>query len=167
MSPLRIVAQLLLYVPLMALLGYFSTSPRFELIPAGDALLRISLIHAGQRKQECRTRSPEELAKLPPNLRAALDCPRERAPLTVELEIDGAVVFSRSVPPAGFKRDGAASLDHRLPIAAGRHRVVARLRDRAEGPFNYVREETLELAPGGMLLIDFVATKGGFDFRGV
>jgi len=166
MSPLRIVAQLLLYLPLMALIGTFSTSPRFELIPAGDALLRISLIHAAERKQECRQRTPEELAKLPPNMRAALDCPRERAPLTVELEIDGALVFRRSVPPAGFKRDGAASLYHRLPVASGRHRVVARLRDRADGPFNYVREETLELAPGGMLLIDFVPTKGGFDFRG-
>jgi hypothetical protein len=166
MSPLRIAAQLLLYVPLMALIGFFSTGPRFELIPASDALVRISLIHAAQRKQECRTRSAEELAKLPPNMRAALDCPRERAPLMVELEIDGALVFRRSVPPAGFKRDGAASLYHRLPVAAGRHRVVARLRDRAEGPFNYVREETLELAPGGMLLIDFVPTKGGFDFRG-
>jgi len=165
MSPLRIVAQLLLYLPLMALIGTFSTSPRFALIPAGDALLRISLIHAAERKQECRRRTAEELAKLPPNMRAALDCPRERAPLLVELEIDGALVFRRSVPPAGFKRDGAASLYHRLPVAAGRHRVVARLRDRADGPFNYVREETLELAPGGMLLIDFVPTKGGFDFR--
>jgi hypothetical protein len=165
MSWLRIVAQLLLYLPLMALIGYFSTAPRFAVIAADQALVRVSLIHAAERKQECRQRTPEELAKLPPNMRAALDCPRERAPLLVELEIDGAVVFSRSVLPAGFKRDGAASLYHRLPLAAGRHRVVARLRDRADGPFNYVREETLELAPGGMLLIDFVAAKGGFDFR--
>jgi hypothetical protein len=165
MSWLRIVAQLLLYLPLMALIGYFSTAPRFAVIAADHALVRVSLIHAAERKQECRQRTPEELAKLPPNMRAALDCPRERAPLLVELEIDGAVVFSRSVLPAGFKRDGAASLYHRLPLAAGRHRVVARLRDRADGPFNYVREETLELAPGGMLLIDFVAAKGGFDFR--
>ena len=166
MIVLRLLAQLLLYVPLMVLIGYFSTSPRFAVIGEDQALVRVSLIHAAERKQECRRRTPEELAKLPPNMRAALDCPRERAPLTVELEIDGAVVFSRSVPPAGFKRDGAASLYHRLPVAAGRHRVVARLRDRAEGPFNYVREETLELAPGAALLIDFVAAKGGFDFRG-
>ena len=92
MSFLRLAAQLLLYLPLMALIGYFSTSPRFELIPPNDALVRISIIHAAQRKQECRKRTPEELAKLPPNMRATLDCPRERAPLTVELEVDGAVV---------------------------------------------------------------------------
>ncbi|MDX1376577.1 MAG: hypothetical protein R3357_13495 [Burkholderiales bacterium] len=165
-TALRTVAQIALYVPLMALLGFFSTSPRFELIGEDQALVRISLIHAAERKAECRRRTPEELAKLPPNMRAPLECPRERAPLAVELEIDGAVVFSRSVPPTGFSRDGAASLYHRMPVAAGRHRVVARLRDRAEGPFNHVREATLELAPGATLLIDFVAAKGGFDFRG-
>jgi len=165
MTALRLLAQLLLYVPLMVLIGYFSTSPRFAVIGEDQALLRMSLIHAAERKQECRRRSPEELAKLPPNMRAALDCPRERAALVVELEIDGTVVFSRSVPPAGLRRDGAASLYHRLPVAAGRHHVVARLRDRADGPFNYVREETVELAPGATLLIDFVAAKRGFDFR--
>lgn len=165
MTVLRFAAQLLLYVPLMALIGVFSTSPRFALIPPGDALLRISIIHAAQRLHECRKRTPEELAKLPPNMRAALDCPRERAPLLVELEIDGQRVTRRSVPPAGLRRDGAASLYLRLPIPAGRHRVVARMRDRAEGPFNYVREQTLELAPGAQLLIDFAAAKGGFDFR--
>jgi hypothetical protein len=165
MTVLRVLAQLLLYVPLMVLIGTFSTNPRFAVIDEDQALVRMSLIHAAERKQECRKRSPEELAKLPPNMRAELDCPRERAALLVELEIDGSVVFSRSVPPAGFKRDGAASLYHRLPVAAGRHRVIARLRDRADGPFNYVREETLELAPGGTLLIDFAAAKGGFDFR--
>ena len=52
-----------------------------------------------------------------------------------------------------------------LPVPAGKHRVVARLSDRASGEFNYRKEETIELAPGGVLLIDFVAAKGGFVFR--
>lgn len=163
MAVLRIFAQLLLYLPLMLLIGMFSTAPRFAVIDPDQALVRLSLIHAAQRKQACRTRTPGELAKLAPNMRAALDCPRERAPLEVELEIDGTVVYRRSVPPAGFKRDGAASVYHRLPLAAGRHRVVARLRDRVDGAFNYVHEQTLDLAPGATLLIDFAA--GGFEFR--
>lgn len=165
MKVLRILAQLVLYLPLMALIGYFSTAPRFNVIAADQALVRLSLIHAAQRIAECRTRTPEELAKLPPNMRAALDCPRERAPLTVELEVDGSVVFNRIVAPAGLKRDGAASLYHRLQLPAGRHRIVARLRDRAAGPFNHVHEQMLELAPGATLLIDFAANRGGFDFR--
>lgn len=159
------LAQVLLYVPLMALVGYFSSEPRFSAIGAGEALVRLSLIHSAERRHPCRTRSPEELAKLAPNMRAAEDCPRERSPLLVELEVDGHVVLRREVPPAGLRKDGNAALYERLPLPAGRHRIVARLRDRPEGAFNYQREATVELAPGRVLLIDFVAAKGGFSFR--
>jgi hypothetical protein len=162
---LRTAAQLVLYVPLMALIGYFSTEPRFSAIDEGEALVRVSFIHAGQRRQECRQRSAEELAKMAPNMRAALDCPRERADLLVEVELDGATVLHREVKPAGFQRDGNAVVYHRLAVPAGRHRIVARLRDRAEGDFNYVKEQTVELDAGRVLLIDFNATQGGFLFK--
>lgn len=162
---LRIVAQLALYVPLMAIIGYFSTAPRFSAIGADQALIRVSFIHAAQRKHECRQRTPEELARLAPNMRAALDCPRERADLLVELELDGATVLRREVKPAGLQRDGNAVVYQRLAVPAGRHRIVARLRDRAEGDFNYVKEQTVELAAGHALLIDFNAAQGGFLFK--
>ena len=163
---LQIAAQLALYVPLMALIGYFSTEPRFSALQEGEALVRLSFIHAAERKEKCRERSPEELAKLAPNMRAALDCPRERSPLVVELELDGKVVLRREVEPAGLKRDGNATVYHRLPVPAGRHKIAVRMRDRPGEGFNYTREETLELAAGRVLLIDFVATQGGFQFRG-
>jgi hypothetical protein len=161
---LRIAAQLALYAPLMAILGYFSTEPRFSAVASDEALVRVSLVHATQRRQACRERTPEELAKLAPNMRAALDCPRERSPLLVEVELDGRVVLRREVQPSGLRRDGNAALYERMALPAGRHRVVARLRDRPEGEFNYVREETVELAAGGVLLIDFNAARGGFAF---
>ncbi len=162
---LRIAAQLLLYVPLMALIGYFSTEPRFSTLAPDEALVRLSFIHAAERKEPCRERSAEELAKLAPNMRAALDCPRERATLLIELEVDGAIALRREVPPAGIQRDGNATVYHRLPLPAGRHRIVARLRDRPGEGFNFVGETTLELAPGAALLIDFSRAKGGFVFR--
>jgi hypothetical protein len=162
---MRWLGQLALYVPLMALLGYFSTEPRFSAIGAGEALVRLSFVHAAERKHPCRIRSAEELSKLAPNMRSAEQCPRERAAVRVELEVDGRTVLRRDVPPAGLHGDGNAALYARLPVPAGRHRVVARLRDRADGPFNHQREETVELAPGQVLLIDFVAAKGGFAFR--
>ncbi len=40
-----------------------------------------------------------------------------------------------------------------------------RLRDRPGEGFNFERKETVELAPGRVLLIDFAAERGGFDFR--
>lgn len=164
MKALRFVAQLALYIPLMAILAYFSTEPRFSAVAPDEALVRVSFIHATERKQACRERSAEELAKLAPNMRAALDCPRERSPLLVELELDGKVVVRREVQPSGLRRDGNAAVYQRLALPAGRHRIVARLRDRAEGDFNYVREETLDLAAGRVLLIDFNAARGGFAF---
>jgi hypothetical protein len=162
---LRSAAQLVLYVPLMALIGYFSTEPRFTTLGPDEALVRLSFIHAAERKEPCRERSAEELAQLAPNMRAALDCPRERAMLLVELEIDGQIALRREVPPAGVQRDGNATVYHRLPLPAGRHRIVARLRDRPGEGFNFVGETTLELAPGAALLIDFSKAKGGFVFR--
>ena len=159
------LGQLVLYLPLMALLGYFSTRPPFSAIAADQALVRLSFIHAAERKYPCRTRSAEELAKLAPNMRAAQECPRERSPVLVELELDGEVLVRREVQPAGVQRDGNAALYVRAPLPAGRHRIVARLRDRPQGDFNYRSEETVELAPGHVLLIDFVAAKGGFAFR--
>jgi hypothetical protein len=162
---LRIAAQLALYVPLMALIGYFSSSPRFSPIKEDQALLRLSFIHAAERKEACRQRSAEELAKLAPNMRAAQDCPRERAVVLVELDVDGATVLRRELPPAGLKRDGNAALYYRLPLPAGKHLVAARLRDRPGGDFNYRTSETVELAPGRVLLIDFVGAQGGFVFR--
>ncbi len=164
-NALRMAAQLALYVPLMALIGYFSSYPRFSAIGEDQALLRLSFIHAAERREPCRQRSAAELAKLAPNMRAAEDCPRERAAVLVELDVDGATVLRRELPPSGLKRDGAAALYHRLPIPAGRHRIAVRLRDRAEGGFNYAGEQTVELAPGRSLLIDFVAKQGGFVFR--
>ena len=163
---LHIAAQLALYVPLMALIGYFSTEPKFSAIAQDQALVRLSFIHAAERRQPCRERSAVELAKLAPNMRAALDCPRERASVLVELELDGKLLVRREVAPSGLQRDGNAVLYERLSVPSGRHRIVARLRDRAKGDFNYVREATLDLQPGSALLIDFVAAQGGFVFRG-
>jgi hypothetical protein len=164
MKALRFAAQLALYAPLMAILAYFSTEPRFSVIAPGEALVRVSFIHATQRRQACRERTPEELAKLAPNMRAALDCPRERAPLLVEVELDGKLVLRREVQPSGLRRDGNAVVYERMALPAGRHRIVARLRDRAEGDFNFMKDETVELAGGQTLIIDFNAAKGGFAF---
>jgi hypothetical protein len=162
---LRLAAQLALYVPLMAIIGYFSTEPRFSEVKPGEALVRLSFIHAAERKQACRQRSAEELAKLAPNMRAAEVCPRERADVLVELEVDGAVVFKREAKPSGFQHDGNAAVYQRLALPAGRHQIVARLRDRPEGGFNFVKEQSVDLAAGHVLLIDFNASQGGFLFR--
>ncbi len=165
MKAVRYLAQGLLYLPLMAIIGYFSTYPEYTNLPPEQALVRLSFSHAGQRKVECRQRTPEELAKLPPNMRAAQDCPRERLPVKVALELDGKEVFQALVPASGLKKDLASTVYRRFPVPAGQHRVVAKLSDQASGEYNHVKEATLELKPGSALVVDFHLGEGGFQFR--
>ncbi len=157
--------QAVCYAAFMAVVGYFSTSPPYVHVPADKALVKLSIQHAGQRKEECRERTPEELAKLAPNMRAATVCPRERAPVAVEVEVDGKPLFAATAPPSGFAKDGASSIYRRVTVPAGSHRVVARLRDKATGDFNFVEDRTVELKPGRVLVLDFDANRGGWIFR--
>ncbi len=166
MKALRFAAQLLLYVPLMVLIGYFSTRPRFSVIAPDEALLRLSFTHAAAPVHPCRKRSAEELAKLPPNMRAPLDCPRERVPLQVSLELDGREIFERTVPPTGLRRDGDATVYFRTAVPAGRHRVVVRMGDQPGGGFDYTKAATIDFAPGAAWVIDFRPSEAGFVFRG-
>jgi hypothetical protein len=157
--------QAVLYGAFAATLGWFSTSPAFEPLPPGHALIRVSLNHAGQRKAACRTRTPEELAKLAPNMRAAEDCPRERAPVLVKVELDGKSVADIVAIPAGLSRDGASVAYRRIPVPAGTHRIRVALADDAAGTFDRVREEEMRLDPGRVLVVDFEPGKGGIVLR--
>ena len=165
MKYVRVLAQLLLYVPLMAIIGYFSSAPQYTHLPADKALLRLSFSHAGERKQECRQRTPEELAKLPPNMRAAQDCPRERTPVSIELSVDGEKIYQADVEASGVHHDGASTVYRRLVVPSGKHKIGVRMRDRPGEAFNYERELVIDLQPGSALLIDFNPAQGGFVFR--
>ena len=162
---LRYGLQAVLYGAFAATLGYFSTSPAFEPLPAGHALVRLSLNHAGQRKAACRTRTPEELARLAPNMRAAEDCSRERAPVRVKVDLDGTPVADIVAVPSGLSRDGPSVAYRRIPTPAGKHRLKVSLADDAAGTFDRVREDDVQLAAGRVLVIDFEPGKGGIVFR--
>ena len=163
---LRCAGQAALYALFVAALGYFSTSPRYQHLQPDQALLRLSFSHSGKLKADCRRRTPDELAKLPANMRAPLDCPRERSPVIVRVELDGAELVHESFAPSGLSRDGASTGYRRVPIAAGRHRVRAQFNDdaRASG-FNYEGDRVIDAAAGQVVLIDFAAERGGVLIR--
>ncbi len=158
--------QAVCYLAFIAVVGHFATSPSYVHLPAGQALVKLSFQHAGQRKEACRERTPEELAKLAPNMRAASVCPRERAPLTVEVEMDGQPLFAMTAPPTGISRDGAATVYRRVAVPAGEHRFVAKMKDAVAGNFDFMSKHTVELRQGQVLVIDFDAKEGGWLFRG-
>ncbi len=163
---LRFAGQAVLYALFALAIGYFSTSPRYRQLQPDQALLRLSFSHPGQIKAECRQRTPEELARRPANMRAQLECPRERSPVIVRVELDGEELVNESFAPSGLARDGSSTGYRRLPIRAGQHHVRVQFNDdaRVRG-FNYERERDLALAPGQVVLIDFAPQRGGAIIR--
>ena len=165
-AALRYGGQGILYLLFAAFIGYFSTAPVYQHLAPDHALLRLSFRHPGQFITDCRARSAEELAKLPPQLRAQMDCPRERSPVHVRVELDGKVLYDESFAPAGLRRDGAASGYHRLAIPAGEHALRVQFNDdaRVKGP-THAGDKRLTVVPGQVVLIDFIADQGGVVIR--
>jgi len=169
-TALRYMGQALAYALFALVLGYFSTSPAYQQLPRDYALIKLSFSHAAQRKQPCRERSAEEMAKLPRNMRIAKDCPRERSDVVVEMDMDGQPLYHVVLPPSGLAHDGASSVYRRLPVRAGAHRLILRLKDTEQGAFGFVRDEVVTLEPGRVLVIDFKADApgaGGWVFHGI
>ena len=160
--PLAWLLQGLLYGLFALIIGYFSSAPKYQHLAPELALIKLSFTHHGKLAAACLQRTPEQLAQLPPNMRAPLQCQRERSPVTVEIELDGKLAYRHVAEPAGLSKDGASTVYQRLPLLAGEHRYAVRLKDdvRSNG-FDFAREGTLSLRPGQVLVIDFNAEKGG------
>jgi hypothetical protein len=153
--------QILLYALFAVVIGIFSNWPSYRALPPDQALVKVSFIHHGQRVAECRPYTPEELAKLAPNMRTPMKCGRERSPVTIEVDLDGATVYRHVATPSGLSRDGASSVYQRLQVPAGEHRIAVRLKDSAGPAFTHTREATLTLKPAQVLVIDFDEQKKG------
>ena len=160
------MGQALLYGLFALIIGYFSSAPPYRHLPPDQALIKLSFSHNGKLISECRQRTAEELAKLPPNMRAPLDCQRERSPVIVEIDLDGSPAYRHVAKPSGLSKDGASTVYHRFTVASGAHRLAVRLNDdRRAGGFNFRREETVTLKPGTVLVIDFNAESGGITLQ--
>lgn len=163
---LRYSGQIALYALFALALGALSTWPPYRHLAPGDAVLRLSFSHPGKIKADCRPRTPEELAQLPANMRSPLDCPRERSPVRVRLELDGAVLVDESFAPAGLARDGRSSGYRRLVIPAGPHALRVRFNDDARVErFDYERAQRIDPAPAQVVLVDLLPDRGGVVIR--
>lgn len=156
------IGQGLLYALFALIMGVFSSWPKYRHLPPDQALIKVSFTHHAPRLVDCIQRTPEELAKLPPNMRTPMQCQRERSAVAIEVDLDGKPVYRHVAEPTGLSRDGAATVYHRLPLLAGEHRLAVRVKDRmSSSSFNFNREQTVTLKPGQVLVIDFNPEKGG------
>jgi hypothetical protein len=165
-KPLNLIGQVIAYAVFAAMLGYFSAAPAYVHRDPSMAQIKISFSHAAQRIGECRRLSPEEIAKLAPNMRRPLDCPRGRLPILIELDLDNQPLYRGVLPPTGLARDGSATIYQRFSVKPGKHHLVARLRDskRTSG-FDYESAADIELVPQQNFVIEFRAETGGFIFK--
>lgn len=160
------LVQAVLYAVFAVGIGYFSLSPAYQYADEGMASIKLSLSHAADRVEECVKLTLDEI-----NARALAgepisECGRERLPLTVELEIDGVIVFHDEPQPSGLWGDGPAPVYKRFDIAPGPHIITARLRDTArEDGWDYMHTDEVVLSPGRYFTITFRAETGGFRYR--
>jgi hypothetical protein len=155
----RAVVFALFIAPVAAL----SSWPPYRLLEPDQAVVKLSLRHSGVRLVDCRERSAQELADLPPNMRTSLDCPRERSPLVLQMEIGGRRMVDAAIDPRGLRNDGRAAFYRRIVVPAGRHALTVRMKDdirAAAFPFELQRE--VELRPGQILVVDFDSQSGRF-----
>lgn len=153
---MRFALQALNYAVFMALVWYFSFSPPFRQLATDQAVVTLAFAHAGERREACRTLSPEELAKLPPNMRMQIDCPRERSPIRVDLLLDDELVMEELANPPGLYSDQGADIYRSVKVPIGEHRLKVTMNDsvHVEGP-THTHEQTVILTPAQLLVVNF------------
>jgi hypothetical protein len=152
----RILAQVAIYGLFLALVGGLSDAPVYQRMEPDQALLRVVFSHSGQPIHECKRLSQAELNALPPNMRNPVDCPRQRLPIQVELQLDAQTILAAAVPPSGLWGDGEATLYEQFQVPAGPHRLTIRMRDssRSEG-FDYQLDRRVHIKEMQNLVIGF------------
>jgi len=163
---LRLLGQFVVIAALFAGVAWLSDRPTYRQIPEGTGVMMLSFVHSADRRGECRRLSPEEIAKLPPNMRRVQDCPRVRRPIYVELDLDGRNVYRASLPPTGIAGDGPSRVYQRFVLPARKYDIAVRMRDtaRAEG-FDHERHDKIDFTPDQLFVIDYRPESGEFIFR--
>ena len=166
MKYLRLAGQFVVIAALFAAVATFADCPAYRQFPEGSAIVILTFVHGADRKAECRRLTPQEIAKLPPNMRRVQECPRGRRPIYIELDLGGRTAFRQSLLPTGIAGDGPSRVYQRFVVPAGQYDVAVRMRDtpRAEG-FDHAREGAVTLVPDQTFVIDFRSERGGFVFH--
>ena len=161
-NPLVLAGQALFYGLFAVIIAYFSTAPKYTHLEPEISLIKLYFSYHGEPVGECHQRTPEELAKLAPNMRAPISCPRERSPIKVKIDLDGQPLFEGVAPPAGLSKDGTSTLYKRFEVPSGEHMLSVKMNDNARiKDYNMVREEKVTLKPAQILVIDLRRDHGG------
>jgi hypothetical protein len=144
-------------------IAWLTAWPAYRQLPEDAATVKLSVRHSGKVIGACRELSAEELAQLPPNMRAPTVCPRERSPLHLQLMVNGEQAVDVQLPAKGLHRDGMAAFYRRLTVPSGPLALTVRMSDDASSrEFAYQEQFEGVIEPGRVLAIDFDARSGKF-----
>lgn len=111
-----------------ALLAAIGLATRWGWTAGEDAhaLVRLTWKIRGERVEECREPTEEELAERPPHMRRERVCEGRVAPYALSVEIDGRTVVTDTVRGAGAREDRPIVVLREIPVAPGEHTVRIR-----------------------------------------
>ena len=133
MKPLTQGLAALVAVGLTAGLVWCTALP-YQHESSEEAVIRLSWRTVGERVEECRTPSEEELAALPPHMRQGEICEGAMLPFRLRVAVDGASLFDGQVRTAGARGDRPAYVFQEFRVAPGAHHLQVRFEvDRGQG----------------------------------
>lgn len=110
----------------LLVLGGLRTTSYLPYTAARDtaAVLRLAWRARGERVNQCRTRTADELARLPVHMRQTEVCERRLLPYRLVVRLDDREVANREVRGAGAREDRPLFVFEDIRVAPGPHRVV-------------------------------------------
>lgn len=121
---MRLERILAMAVTAAAMAGVVAAShaPMTPPVP-GDALLRLAWSARPERIENCRSQSPEDLARLPPHMRQAVVCEGVTARYRLTARHGGRLVIDRLVTAGGLRQDRRLYVLEEIPIGAGEEMI--------------------------------------------
>ncbi|GIW53066.1 MAG: hypothetical protein KatS3mg081_2421 [Gemmatimonadales bacterium] len=130
------------------------------------AAIRLAWRAPGQRIEQCRRATEEELERLPVHMRREEICEQHIFPYRLELLLDDSLVLARTIRAAGAHRDRPLYVYEEIELDPGRYKVTVRfsrempegaLRGRIEGDFpeELRLEQEADLGPRAVALVTY------------
>jgi len=157
--------QLLFYLCLFTLVGYFSDSPVYQYNDAESAELELAVRFSGTRLGVCETLTAADVAELAPNMKVALVCPREKSPLSLRLYVNEDLLLAERLLPSGIHGDGVIASYKRLVLEPGTWDLRIEVdSNNQESVLEHEFEQTIETHAADSWLLSF--GDDGFKLKG-
>ena len=166
-EPVRILLAISAFAVFAAGIGYFSRAPVYSYADPSAGVIKVSLSRATARIEPCVQLTPEEIARLSPNMRREMQCERERRPLALEVSVDGERLVAIEQAPSGIWNDGAVSIYSSHAVAAGEHRLTVRLREAGPGieDWSLTMDEDVVIEAGRYYTLTYRDEDGRLGFQ--